>query len=542
MRLYQQLVTATLVLAIISAAPAGNPHDLNLPPLLYDENGEPVQAWSGNCIALSNPWLGGKSNCRDDITMTQVGILAGPMYNTMAGGDSDRDSLFEAYMYIKDNPGAWTYTYRIYESDGHHNYTMVHDNTEGIIPYEAGDFDGDGLYEVMGHWSYYVRIYESPSPGTLATQRVWSSPQMTNVVGFATVGDLDGDGNTEIIHTRNSFGTDNRLVIFENTGNNTYVQIFEELVAPQNLGWKAVADFDLDGRSEVAFASGGGEVFVYEGAGNNTFVRTFYTSFSASNCYACALGNDMDGNGRPEFAVGGSSSSQGWVTRIYEAAANDSFVVRQEICIYDGYVGMPGNAIGDLDGDGVDELVIQTAQALHLYKWNGFEWSSEGIIPENFGYILHGVFCYDGDHNGWDEIFWLGLGDSGWWTNSTVILECEGAGGPPVTVTVTPDTLPLTIPPGGGRFDYSIEVANGDTALHYFDAAIFAVLPDSSELVIMRRDSLPIGPGATLTRRFSQAVPLNAPAGDYTFGARIGNLPTAVWDEDSFNFQKAGNE
>lgn len=538
MRSYTIIGLILSSLAIGASAEGANRYDLNFPPLLYDDSGQPLRLMEGECMTASDNWAAAPHSGRDDITLTHVGILTGPMYNTMAGGDTDEDGLFEAYMYIKDNPGTWTFTYRIYESDGRHNYTMVHDNAEGMIPYASGDFDGDGLPEVMGQWSYWIYIFESPGRGQLATQRVWSSHQMTNVVGQTGVGDLDGDGSIEIIHTSNSFGADNRLVIFENTGNNTFTQIYEEVVSDYNLGWKAVADFDLDGRMEVAFSSGGGDVYVYEGVRNNTYIRTFTGNCGAMNAYACALGNDMDRNGRPEFIVGGSNFSRGWVTQIYESVGNDTFTVRQEIVIYDGYVGMPGVAAGDLDHDGIDEIVIQTAQALHLYKWNGFEYAFEGTIPENFGSILHGVFCYDGDYNGWEEIFWLGLGDSGWWTNNTIILENENAGGPSLTVTLVPDTIPVTIPAAGGRFDYTIEVANGDTITQYFDASIFTILPDSAELSLVRRDSLPIPAGAVLSRRFSQAVPRNAPAGDYIFGVRIGDLPATVWDEDSFPFRK----
>jgi hypothetical protein len=532
------ILMAVLLIAVLSLF-AQNRSDPIHPCQLYDDQGQPIIGNTGPYLPCHlKPWS--HSFETDQIVMHQIGTGPGPLYYSMIGADADQDNLFEIYMYIKDNVGGWTFTYRIYENDGTNNYPLVFRSTEGMIPYAYGDTDGDSLPDVIGQNGYYVESYESPTQGELPTLRVWQSPQLMNVTGYTAVGDLDQDGQGEIIHTQNSFGIDNRLVIFECTGNNQYQQIFNQQVSNNNLGTKAVADFDGDGLMEVAFSSGGGDVYVFESPGNNQFQLTFTENMNAFNAYACSYADDIDGNGRPEFVCSGSSSSLGWVTRIYEAAGNDSFIVRQEICIIDGYTGLPGNAVGDLDGDGTQEIIIQTAQALHLYQWNGVEFVNEGTIPENFGYILHGIFSYDSNFNGYDDLFWLGLGDSGYWTNLTIILENEDTGGPPdVTVTLTPASQPIVIYQSGGSFDFTFRVDYNETTTSEFDGWLMIQFPDSSwhGPVIDQLTLPPLSSGSFVELDTTYIVSAGLDTGTYLFEARIGNYPDQIWDSDSFPFQ-----
>jgi len=530
------LIVFTLSISMISAA-ADNREDLNFYPPIYDDNGHMVKLWNGKFL-LSTEQNFETIYSLDQINMVQIGSTVAPMYNAMAAGDSDGDSLFEAYFYIKDDQGGWTFTYRIYENDGDENYQEVFNAGQGLIPYAYGDQDGDGLPEVIGQWSSWVYVWESPAPGQLATNLVWQSPAVVNVTGYTTIGDLDQDGIGEIIHSDNNFGSNNKLVIWENVGDNQYTEIFNQVVANSNTGEKAIGDYDGDGMLEIALSSGGGDVIVFESTGNNTLELVYRTDLGAVNAYACEYADDMDDNGRPEFIVSGSSGA-GWLTKIYESDGNNSYFVKEEFLINDGYIGSPGNTVGDLDGDGEDELVIQTAQALHIFKWDGFNFVREDSIPENFGSILHGVEAYDGNYNYGDEIFWLGIGDGGYWTNNTIILESDALSVPPdITVTLEPVNPPIIIPAGGGSFDYNIEVFNDEPNPMEFDIRIYAVLPGGAEYTISQLNNLQIGGGMTISRLRTQVVPGSAPAGNYLFKAEVGELPLEVWGVDEFEFLK----
>ncbi|MCX6641263.1 MAG: FG-GAP-like repeat-containing protein [bacterium] len=534
---------AVVLLCGLFSAPHAQPDAATSPCLIYGPSGIPIPNSGSPCYPCSADQSWTPSSPTDDIEMHQIGTVAGPLYYAMVGGDSDMDGHFEAYMYIRDNQGSQaTFTYRIYENDGQNNYPEMFQSETAIIPYGYGDTDADSLPEVVGQWSSYLRVYESPAPGRLATQMIWQSPALYNVTGYTAIGDLDQDGHGEIIHTQNSFGSDNRLVIYESTGNNQFQEIYNQQVSTGNLGSKALADFDGDGLQEVAFSSGNGDVYVYESTGNNTIAQTFHGTMNTYNAYACSFANDMDGNGRPEFICGGSDSNRGWITQIYEATGNNQFAVRQEIVIWDGYFGVPGNTVGDFDGDGVDEFVIQLAQGLRLYKWDGQQYSPDGTIPENFGYIQHGVVSYDGNNNGYDDIFWLGLGDSGYWTNLTINLEDVTAATPPdVTIALTPVNPPIVLPPTGGSFSYNVNVHNADSTAAICDVWVLIQLPDSSwygPVFQVNNRSLPAG--MTASRNRNQVVPGNAPVGTYYMVGYIGDYPNTIWGQSSFGFTKSG--
>jgi len=130
----------------------------------------------------------------------------------------------------------------------------------------------------------------------------------------------------------------------------------------------------------------------------------------------------------------------------------------------------------------------------------------------------------------------------GTWTNNPVIYQ-----GVPVdsiltnvVVTLTPENPPITIPPEGGSFNFTVEVENLGLYTVHFDAWIDALLPDLTVYPILMRPAMTMNPGGSLFRAMSQSVPGGAPAGDYSYQAHVGNFGWNVWGEDSFPFTKSG--
>jgi hypothetical protein len=533
-------VLTVLISHLICTVQAQTQHHLNLPLPIYDSSGKPLYNTppiiSQAAAGLSH-WMG-----TDEISMVQIGTLVAPLCNTLAGGDSDEDGLFEVYMYIKDNAGGWSFTYRIYEDDGLNNYNQVAQVDDDLIPYTFADLDNDGLPEVIGQSGSYLHIFESPAPGELATNFVWQSPVVSNVVGYTAAGDLDQDGWGEIIHTDNTLGPSSGLVIYECVGDNQYQQIFSQPISVYCSGEKAIADFDGDGLMELAFPSAEGILHIFESTGNNSFVETFQGNMNTDNAYACCLADDMDGNGRPEIVCGGSSGNHGWRSLIFEADGDNSFVIRQAFDIQDGHFGYPGNVAGDFDGDGVDEFIIQTAELLHLFKWNGNTYASEGTIPESFGSTLHGIFCYDANNNGYDDVFWVGIGDGGYWENSTILLEFEYAGfTPDVSVTLNPYNPPIIVPESGGSFDFNVSIHNNEPAAHTASVWCDVTLPNGQSVgPLIGPVWTEIASGDSIARDRTQIVPEQAPSGIYDYNSYVGIYPSTIWDSDSFSFEKTG--
>lgn len=113
-------------------------------------------------------------------------------------------------------------------------------------------------------------------------------------------------------------------------------------------------------------------------------------------------------------------------------------------------------------------------------------------------------------------------------------------GMPEVTITLTPATFPIYLPPEGGTFDYNVEIANIGTGTANFQAWTEAhfFMPDTMLFGPLLLRNLSIGIGGMISRDMTQFVPAAAPDGSYFFIGKIGTFPLAIIDVDSFQFNK----
>jgi len=120
-------------------------------------------------------------------------------------------------------------------------------------------------------------------------------------------------------------------------------------------------------------------------------------------------------------------------------------------------------------------------------------------------------------------------------------LSIQTAGPPPdILVTLTPDTLPIIIPAGGGSFDFNIAVANIGTTPGIIDVWTMVTLPNGSNygpIINFQDFNTPAGWSGNRDR--TQIVPATAPSGNYTYNAYAGSYPTMVYAADNFSFSKS---
>lgn len=108
-----------------------------------------------------------------------------------------------------------------------------------------------------------------------------------------------------------------------------------------------------------------------------------------------------------------------------------------------------------------------------------------------------------------------------------------------VTVTLTPYSTPIQIPASGGSFDYNIAVANNSGTQQIGDVWCDVTLPSGSTYgPTLGPAQVTMPAGFSGNRDRTQAVPANAPAGDYEYNGYVGIYPSVVWNSDSFPFTK----
>lgn len=322
------------------------------------------------------------------------------MYDwTCAFGDTDQDGQREVIGVVQS--GGQFYT-RFLEEQGSNVYTDEQD-LPYFYPYVAGDFDHDGLMEVLGQWSSYLRIYEASSATGYPDHLAWQSPALINVLGYPWVGDSDHDGHTEIYQSWNPFTGLARFLIFENTGNDAYSLVFDRQTNSPVGREKAAIDLDQDGKDEIFVAADDGKVHVYEpiGLGWTEVAILLLPGFTPTSLKA---GSDVNHDGILDLIVSGSSGV-GWQTQLLQSNGNNSYEFVSSVSHDDGYFGLCFNAVIDVDGNGEDELVMSGGASLYVFGWSG-AWHLSGQINDPDNGIHAAMFADDLNQNGRGEILW----------------------------------------------------------------------------------------------------------------------------------------
>jgi hypothetical protein len=302
--------------------------------------------------------------------------------------------------------------------------------TGNLCPFAGGFLDQDSCFDLIGpneeNFSpdtvsrLLTTVQEGPLPSSYPVNLVWFDRLGVQYDVYSHyITDLDQDGRKEI------FMNWSGPRIYENTGNNQYTLVFS---CPHGTAgaWRdyAFGDFDQDGRMEIAYPADSDRVVIRKCTGDNQYPIVASLPFPIvggnplSNPHNCWSGYDIDG--RPLFFVAFANPMTGtfylykWrATGIntYERTFIDQITTYQD-----------GNGVskcGDIDGDGIDEIVWSVGARVLVYKATGnnqfqrvWNWRNDHGGSDAI------VNVYDMNKNGYNEII---IGGGGY----TSIYEVE---------------------------------------------------------------------------------------------------------------------
>ena len=254
-----------------------------------------------------------------------------------------------------------------YEDDGNGHFDPVWSIDEpdgGLLA--IGDIDGDGLTDLfteraLGNCNHEFVRYEASSPSGFPDHIVWTGRKQGNVTDFnATIADVDGDGILELVTSDNNFTClPGSLKVFESAPNNQMNLIFQRVIS-EDLGNPVVADFDRDGRKEIVVAEGqGGNILVFEGVGNNSIVFAGMLSHSLFNAYQVALVSGVTPEGRPILVLAGQAGESDYRARSYEMLSDNVLTQTSETLVPNNCgASIPQIAAADLFGTKTQEIIL----------------------------------------------------------------------------------------------------------------------------------------------------------------------------------------
>ncbi len=111
-------------------------------------------------------------------------------------------------------------------------------------------------------------------------------------------------------------------------------------------------------------------------------------------------------------------------------------------------------------------------------------------------------------------------------------------------IELTPQGTPISIPSSGGSFDFNILVGNFSIYETTADIWCDVTLPNGTNFgpVLGPITDFNLPSSWTGNRDKSQAIPAGAPSGTYSYNAYIGIYPDIISDQDSFDFDKTGDD
>lgn len=314
----------------------------------------------------------------------------------------------------------------------------------GTIEIEMGDVDGDGNLDLVSVGDHGNPFVNTNQHGVIVwrgdgTGR-WSVVQSGNFgYGGVALGDVDGDGLLDVgygIHHDWGSGDlgDQLIEVALGDGTGAAWSPWDDGLATNGETWgMAGTDFaDVDGDGDLDLGSNSfgccAGLHVYLNQGDGTWLQSW--GLLGGNSSSELTFGDVDGDGWPDFAASHDSGT------VWLGDGFGDFRSADGDLPGGGAFDRAGVALGDIDGDGRDELAwADGGGGLQVWSWTpGDVWiDRSGSLPDAGGWEATQLADMNGDGtvdlaafgNGRFTL-WLGDGAGGWTETTTFTTPSPG--------------------------------------------------------------------------------------------------------------------
>lgn len=357
-------------------------------------------------------------------------------YISVDANGNGKNEIYAWYYSFNSVTGSYNTT-RIYEYVEDSTFSLIYEFSDDTLRtfLDVGDISGDGLLDIFCKGSQNnMRFFKQTEPTSPITVDNFNYNPFPPVYqpNNATLFDIDGDGNLEMIYFLfagdgdSSWAYSNHVAKYNPLINNYDLVYYHRPLPDFYTNGFSIGDFDNDGKGNFATGSIYGKFYIYEHVDGSEYQVEFTQQLQTDNAYLTVFTEDMNGNGKPEIWIGGdfASSVYGGVTRLYafEANAPGEYEQVYQIDIIGLFSFIYGKMrYADLDGDGNKELFLTNGNLSFVFNYDGNgNYYMDFVIPAPIldsiytTQNLEGIDIADLDGNGVMEIIPQYFLSKGW--------------------------------------------------------------------------------------------------------------------------------